>query len=196
MIQNKIKYANFPERELKVVVGPNINATLTKTLCRMSIGSYEMSFMQQERAKATADAVKSVVNAMGRQGYTVTFEEHRDFVSAVTVANAEHTFKVWVTTPFELTQSGHLIWCKYLDTAGEPDAQKIGVSYKLSTSFTADEASAVINAARKNALILPAGEPYVLKGNPPPRFQKKAPADAAAAPAEGSDAPASDTPAG
>lgn len=180
MTTHKIKYANFPERELKVVVGPNINAALTKTLCRMSIGSYEMSFMQQERAKASADAVRIAANALGRQGYTVSFEQHRDFVSVVTITNSEHTFKVWVTTPFELTQSGHVVWCKYTETAGEPDQHKVGIGFKLSTSFTSDDIASILNSARKNAQVLPAGEPYVLKGNPPPRFQKKTPAAPAA----------------
>ena len=41
-----VTYANFPERELKVVIGANINAVSTKTLRRMSIGTYEMSFVQ------------------------------------------------------------------------------------------------------------------------------------------------------
>ena len=42
MPEKPVTYANFPERELKVVIGPNINATITKTLRRMSIGTYEM----------------------------------------------------------------------------------------------------------------------------------------------------------
>jgi len=198
MTQTKPKYANFPERDLKVVIGPNINATTTKTLSRLSIGTYEMSFMQQERAKLTADAAKSTINAMARlQGYTVTHEQSREFVVAVTIANAEHTFKLWVTTPFELTQSAHLVWCKFSENEGD---KKVGVSFKLATSFSADDFANIIKAAQKNAAPLAEGEPYTIKGNPPPRFQKKAKADAeAAAPAAGAEeaAPvAGDQPAG
>ena len=59
MLETKVKYANFPERELKVVIGPNINAASTKTLSRLSIGTYEMSFIQQERGKNTAKATRA-----------------------------------------------------------------------------------------------------------------------------------------
>jgi hypothetical protein len=200
MTQTKPKYANFPERELKVVIGPNINATTTKALSRLSIGSYEMSFMQQERAVTTSDAARSAANHMARhQGYTVTHEQHRDFVCVLTIAKPEHQFKLWITTPFELTQSGHVIWCKFQETGGE---QKVGVSFKLATSFTIDDVTHIIKAAEKNALKLADGEPYTLKGNPPPRFQKKdktaAPAaDATAATAEvpAAEVPADDVPA-
>ena len=174
----KVKYANFPERELKVVIGPNINAVSTKTLSRLSIGTYEMSFIQQERGKNTADAARTAMNHIAKaMGLTPTHETHRDFVCASSAANAEHKFNVWVTTPFELTQSGHIVWTKYQELTGEG---KIGVAFKLSTSFTLEEIEVVIKAAQKNAVVLPAGEPFTLKGNPPPRFAKKAVAAPAA----------------
>lgn len=178
MPETKVTYANFPERELKVVIGPNINAAATKTLRRISIGTYEMSFAQQERGKVTADAARVAVNHLAKAlGLTVTPPEtHRDFVCSHSAANAEHKFQVWVTTPFELTQSAHIIWAKYTELTGE---QKVGVAFKLSTGFTCDEIEAVLKTAQKNAVVLPAGEPFVLKGNPPPRFAKKT----AAAPA-------------
>lgn len=189
MTQTKPKYANFPERDFKVVIGPNINATTTKTLSRLSIGTYEMSFMQQERAKLTNDAVKSALSPMIRQqGYTATREESREFVCQVTVANAEHSYTLWVTTPFELTQSGHLIWCKYCELAGD---KKVGISFKLATGFNVDDITNIIKAAQKNAVVIPEGESYTLKGNPPPRFQKKE--KAAETPA--ADAPAAEAPA-
>ncbi|HEX3135810.1 MAG TPA: hypothetical protein VHX44_19765 [Planctomycetota bacterium] len=190
-----VTYANFPERELKVVIGANINAASTKTLRRMSIGTYEMSFVQQERGKNTADAARTAMNHLAKAlGLTVTPETHRDFVYTVSAANAEHKFQLWVTTPFELTQSAHIIWTKYVELGGEA---KVGVAFKLSTGFTFEDVEVVLKAAQKNAVVLPEGEPFTLKGNPPPRFAKKAvaapaaeaaPADAAAAeekPAEG-----------
>ena len=188
MPETKVKYANFPERELKVVIGPNINAAATKTLSRLSIGTYEMSFTQQERGKNTADAARTALNHIAKAlGLTVTQESHRDFVCTASAANADLKFQVWVTTPFELTQSGHIVWTKYQELTGEG---KVGVAFKLSTGFTFEEIETVIKAAQKNAVVLPAGEPFTLKGNPPPRFAKKAvpAADAAAA----ADAPASE----
>lgn len=190
MTQTKPRYANFPEREFKVVIGPNINATTTKTLSRLSIGTYEMSFMQQERAKLTNDAVKSALSPMIRQqGYTATREESREFVCQMTLTHADHVIKLWVTTPFELTQSGHLIWCKVAETGGE---QKVGVSFKLATGFSPDDIINIIKAAQKNLVKLADGEPYTVKGNPPPRFQKKDKAADPAAPAAG-EAPAAET---
>ncbi len=186
MPDQKVKYANFPERELKVVIGPNINAASTKTLSRLSIGTYEMSFIQQERGKVTADAARTALNHVARPlGLTVSSEPSRDFVTALTAVNAEHKFQVWVTTPFELTQSGHIIWVKYTELIGE---QKLGVTFKLATGFTVDDIEPLIRNAQKNAAKLPEGEPFVLKGNPPPRFAKKAAAPAA--PAEGAAAEA------
>jgi len=180
-----VTYANFPERELKVVIGANINAASTKTLRRMSIGTYEMSFVQQERGKNTADAARTAMNHLAKaMGLTVTPETHRDFVYTVSAANAEHKFQLWVTTPFELTQSAHIIWTKYVEIGGET---KVGVAFKLSTGFVCEDVEAVLKAAQKNAVVLAEGEPFTLKGNPPPRFAKKtaaAPAAEAAAPAE------------
>jgi hypothetical protein len=183
----KPKYANFPEREPKVVIGAHINASLTKTLTRLTIGTYEMSFTQQEKGKATGDAARSAMNALAKQAnLTVTTEESREFVAVVMGSGTDVDFKVWITTPFELTQAGHLVWTRYREGTGA-DA-KIGIACKLATAFSADDITAQLKAAQKNAVTLPAGEPFVLKGNPAPRFQKKsaAPAgDAAAAPATG-----------
>ena len=85
-------------------------------------------------------------------------------------------------TPFELTQSAHIIWAKFVELTGE---QKVGVAFKLNTGYTFEDIENVLKAAQKNAIVLPEGEPFVLKGNPPPRFAKKAVApvaeDAAAA---------------
>lgn len=180
-----VTYANFPERDLKVVIGANINAVSTKTLRRMSIGTYEMSFVQQERGKNTADAARTAMNHLAKaMGLTVTQETHRDFVYTVSAANAEHKFQLWVTTPFELTQSAHIIWTKYVEIGGEG---KVGVAFKLSTGFVFEDVEGVLKAAQKNAIVLPEGEPFTLKGNPPPRFAKKAvaapAAEAEAAPA-------------
>ena len=95
MPDQKVKYANFPERELKVVIGANINAASTKTLSRLSIGTYEMSFIQQERGKITGDAARTALNHVARPlGLTVSSEQSRDFVTALTAANAEHKFQV------------------------------------------------------------------------------------------------------
>jgi hypothetical protein len=183
MPEIKAKYANFPERELKVVIGPNINATTTKTLSRLSIGTYEMSFVQQERGKVTADAARTAMNHLAKAlGLKVTPESHRDFVCTISAANDEHKFQVWVTTPFELTQSGHIIWAKYQELTGD---QKIGVAFKLATGFTFDDIETILKQSQKNAVKLAEGEPYTIKGNPPPRFAKKAavPAAEEAAPA-------------
>ncbi|MBA2479796.1 MAG: hypothetical protein H0V44_03965 [Planctomycetes bacterium] len=188
MTDVKPKYANFPERELKVVIGPNINASTTKTLTRMSIGTYEMSFTQQEKGTATTEATRLALSTLGRAtGLTVTKEAHRDFVACFVAQNAEHKYQIWISTPFELTQAGHIVWVKYTELGSEG---KIGVAFKLSTGFNADDVTNVVKAAQKAAVKLEAGEPFTIKGNPPPRFVKKTKAtDAAAeAPADGSDA--------
>ncbi len=182
MTDAKPKYANFPERDLKVLIGANISATTTKTLTRLSIGTYEMSFTQQEKGTATAEAVRYAMNALGRAlVMAVTGESSRDFVATYIAQNSELRYQVWVTTPFELTQAGHILWAKFNEVGGE---QKVGVAFKLATSFTTDDVSNLIKTAQKNAVKLDAGEAYTLKGNPPPRFTKKvvaAPAEAAAA---------------
>ncbi len=188
MTDSKPKYANFPERELKVLIGANISATTIKTLTRLSIGTYEMSFLQQEKGKATGDAVKTAVTLKAKAAnLTVTKEASREFVSVYVAQNAELKIQVWVTTPFELTQANHIIWVRYSELTPEG---KTGVAFKLATAFSADDVANLIKTAEKNSIQLPAGEPFPLKGNPPPRFQKKA---AAAAP--GADAPAAEAPA-
>jgi hypothetical protein len=184
MSDAKPKYANFPERDLKVVIGANINANTTKTLTRMSIGTYEMSFTQQEKGAATAEAARQAVSALARaMGLSASSQPSRDFICSHVAEGAEHRFQVWVTTPFEPTQANHIVWTKYVEVGGEG---KVGVAFKLATAFTVDDITGVLKKAQENAVKLGAGEPFTLKGNPPPRFQKKAkPAEAPAA-----DAPA------
>ena len=183
----KPKYANFPERELKVLIGANINANTTKSLTRFTIGTYEMSFVQQEKGKQTCDAVKTALNHLAKaQGLTVAGEASREFVGTFTARSEARSYAVWVCTPFELTQAGHLIWVKYHEAAAEGDP-KVGVAFKIATAYTISDIENLIKAAVKAAAPLPAGEAFTLKGNPPPRFQKKAPAGeapAAEAPAE------------
>ncbi|MBA3709358.1 MAG: hypothetical protein H0W83_11150 [Planctomycetes bacterium] len=182
MTDVKPKYANFPEREFKVVIGPNINASTTKTLTRMSIGTYEMSFTQQEKGTATTECARLALGGLARAtGLTVTKEAHRDFVACFVAQNAEQKIQLWITTPFELTQAGHVVWCKFSELGGEG---KIGVAFKLSTGYTADDILNVVKAAQKAAVKLEGDEPFTIKGNPPPRFVKKTKA-AADAPADG-----------
>ena len=184
MSDDRPKYANFPERELKVVIGPNINAGTTKTLTRMSIGTYEMSFTQQEKGTATAEAARLAMGTLARaMGLTAASTPVKDYVSCHTAQSAEHKFMVWVTTPFEPTQANHIVWTKYVEVGGEG---KVGVAFKLANAFSVDDIIAVLKKAQDNAIKLD-GEPFTLKGNPPPRFQKKA------KPTEG--APAADAPA-
>ena len=181
MSDNKPKYANFPERDLKVLIGPNISATTIKTLTRLSIGTYEMSFLQQEKAKATNDAVRTAFNILGKAGnLTLASESSREFAGCYSAQNAELKYQAWITTPFELTQAGHIIWVRYTELT---EGGKTGVVFKLATAFTVDEVTNLLKNAQKNAVVVPAGEPYHLKGNPPPRFQKKTVA-AAEQPAE------------
>ncbi len=176
MTESKQKYANFPERELQVVIGANINATTLKTLTRLSIGTYEMSFLQQEKGKATNDAVKNAIHQLSKQvKLTVSSEKTRDFVGHQIAQNDDVLYKVWITTPFELTQSGHIIWVRYTELTGE---KKTGVAFKLATAFSPDDVTNLIKVAQKNAVVLGEGEAFTLKGNPPPRFQKKAAATA------------------
>ncbi len=171
MPDTKVKYANFPERELKVVIGPNINATTAKAISRLSIGAYEMSFIQQERSAISTEAARMAMNHLAKElGLTVKPGEHRDYVGLFTAENADHRFTVWVTTPFELTQSAHVVWAKYVALTGEP---KTGVAFKLSTSFACEDVEAVLKVVQKNAEVLEPGTPFTLKGNPPPRFAKK-----------------------
>ncbi len=193
MTEAKQKFANFPEREFKVVIGPNINAGTTKTLTRMSIGTYEMTFTQQEKGTATAECARLALNHLGRAlGLAVTSEPNRDYICSYVAQSPEHKFNIWVTTPFEPTQAGHIVWAKYTEIAGEG---KVGVAFKLSTGYTVDDIAAVLKAAQKAAVKLEAGEPFMLKGNPPPRFAKKAkPADGAVAEGAASESPAAGAP--
>jgi hypothetical protein len=184
MTDAKPKHANFPERDFKVLIGANINATTTKTLTRLSIGGWEMSFIQQENGAITANAAKSALNAIGRPlGVALATEESKEFVGVFDLKCPDQRIQLWITTPFELKQSAHVIWCKITETAGEG---KVGVAFKLATAYTVDDINNLIKAAQRNMVKLPEGETYVLKGNPPPRFVKKAKADAPAeaAPAE------------
>lgn len=192
MIDAKPKYANFPERDLKVLIGANISATTTKTLTRLSIGTYEMSFTQQEKGTATAEAVRHAMNSIGRAlGMAVTGESSRDFVATYIAQNSELRYQVWVTTPFELTQAGHILWAKFSEVSGD---QKVGVAFKLATSFTVDDVSNLTKTAQKNAVKLQPGEAYTLKGNPPPRFTKKVVAVPVEAVAETTAAPVEPAP--
>jgi len=189
MSDAKPKLANFPERDLKVEIGQNINAATTKTLTRMSIGTYEMSFIQQEKGTATAESARQALNALARAlGMKMASEPSRDFITSLSATNAEHKYNVWVTTPFEPTQANHIVWAKYAELEGE---KKVGVAFKLANTFSADDVANIIRAAQKNAIKLAPGDAFTLKGNPPPRFQKKkvegeakAEGETAAAPAE------------
>src|SRR4051812_18179985 len=96
------KYANFPERELKVVVGPNINAQLTKLIGKMSIGSYEMTVGQQEKIQASVPTPRLPLNIVARKlQLAATASDNRDFACAFKAENAAHCFQIWVTTPYE-----------------------------------------------------------------------------------------------
>jgi hypothetical protein len=70
------------------------------------------------------------------------------------------------------------VWAKYAELSGE---KKVGVAFRLNTAFTVDDVGNVLRAAQKNAMVVPEGEAFVLKGNPPPRFQKKGAAEVPAA---------------
>jgi hypothetical protein len=147
-----------------------------------------MSFTQQEKGTATAECARQAMSTLARaMGMTAASTPSRDFVSCHTAESAEHKFVVWVTTPFEPTQANHIVWAKYQEIGGEG---KIGIAFKLANSFSVDDIVGVLKKAQENAVKLPAGEPFTLKGNPPPRFQKKAkpteaPADAPAEKTEG-----------
>jgi hypothetical protein len=179
----KPRFANFPERELKVVIGDHINPTNTKLLTKLTIGKYEMSFIQQENANVTLSAVKECLGALAKaEKLTLTIEDkNREFLSIVTAKNDDKSYQIWISTPFELTQSAHLLWCKV------SEGGKVAVSFKILTKYTADDIANLVKAAQRNLVEVPAGEPYVLKGNPAPRFQKKVKA-AEAAPAETAEA--------
>jgi hypothetical protein len=169
--ESRPRYANFPEREPKVQIGPNINAGSSKQLSRLSIGTYEMSVAQQERGQITTEAARCAMNAIAKAGgLQLAPVKTREFVGAFSATGPDVCWQVWITTPFEPGQSAHIIWAKYTELTGE---RKVGIAFKLNTAFTTDDIGNVLRTAQKNAQILPEGEPYVLKGNPPPRFQKK-----------------------
>jgi hypothetical protein len=179
------KYANFPERELKVVLGPNINAQITKLIGKLSIGSYEMTVGQQEKIQASVSNARLALNIIAREmQLSASASDNRDFACAFKAENGEHCFQIWVTTPYEGGQTSHLVWTKYSDLTAP---RKIGVACKVGTAFTMDDMVAQLKQAQKNVVELQADEPYTLKGNPPPRFAKKTPA--AAAPAKAAEAP-------
>src|SRR4051812_37569105 len=114
MTETKPRYANFPARELKVVLGPHLNATTMKALSRLTIGTYEMPVAQQERGKITCDAARFAVNTRAKEtALTVEKQESRDFLISYVAANDQHEYKLWVTPPFESGQAAHLIWTKY-----------------------------------------------------------------------------------
>lgn len=191
--ESRPRYANFPEREPKVQIGPNINATSTKQLSRLSIGTYEMSVSQQERGQITTEAARQAMSAIAKAGgLQLAPEKSREFVGAFSATGSEVKWQVWITTPFEPGQSAHIVWAKYSELTGE---KKIGIAFRLNTAFTSDDIGNVLRAAQKNAVIVPDGEPYILKGNPPPRFQKKkAEGEAAAAESAEAAAPAAEAP--
>jgi hypothetical protein len=182
MSDAKPKYANFPEREPKVVIGANISAVALKALTKLSIGTYEMSFLQIEKGKQTLEAVRTALNhlAKAQPGWLLHAETHREYVGIACARRDGAEVKLWVTTPFELTQSNHLVWARVSETGETP---KVGVAFRLNNTFTPDDVANLIKTAQKNAVTLGEGEAFVLKGNPPPRFVKKAPAADAAAPA-------------
>lgn len=187
MTDAKPKYANFPERDLKVVIGEHINATTTKALTRMTIGTYEMSFTQIEKGKVTCESVRLALNLFGKaNNLALATESSREFVGVYTASSPEVKYQLWVTTPFELTQANHLIWVRFQNLAEGTN----GVAFRLSNAFTTDQILDLLKTAQKNAIQVPAGEFYTLVGNPPPRFQKKAPA--AATEASAAEAPAAE----
>ena len=182
MTDAKPKYANFPERDLKVTIGAHINAATAKALTRLTIGTYEMSFTQIEKGKVTCEAVRLALNQFGKaNNLALSTESSRDYVGVYIAASPEVKFQLWVTTPFELTQANHLIWVRFQNLAEGTN----GVSFRLSNAFSIDQILELLKAAQRNAVVVPAEESYVVVGNPPPRFQKKA--EATAAPAAVSD---------
>lgn len=177
MTDAKPKYANFPERDLKVLIGGHINATTAKALTRLTIGTYEMSFTQIEKGKETCEQVRQALNDFGKaNNLALATAQDRDYIGVFTAQSPELKYQVWITTPFELTQANHLIWVRFQNIADGSN----GVSFKLSNAFTKLQILELLKSAQKNAVVVPAGEAFTLTGNPPPRFQKKAAAEAPA----------------
>ncbi len=189
MTDAKPKYANFPERDLKVAIGAHINASTAKALTRLTIGTYEMSFTQIEKGKVTCESVRLALNQFGKaNNLALSTETSREYVGVYAAASPEVKYQIWVTTPFELTQANHLIWVRFQNLAEGTN----GVAFRLSNAFSPEQILDLLKAAQKNAIAVPSGEAYTLVGNPPPRFQKKGAAaePAAEAPAEAAEVPA------
>jgi hypothetical protein len=152
-----------------------------------------MSFTQQEKGTATNEAVRLALQGHARAtGMQMVSEPSREFVACHRAQNDDVRYQIWATTPFEPTQANHIIWVRYTELTGE---KKTGVAFKLANAFSADDIANIMKTAVKNAVKLEAGEPFTLKGNPPPRFQKKKPAEPAgeapaAEPSAASDQPA------
>ncbi len=171
-------YANFPERDLKVVLGPNINATATKLLRKMSLGMHEMTVAQQEKLSNSRNNGRHGMNALARElQLTVTGEDDRDYLAVYKAESSAHRLQIWITAPFEGSQTTHLVWAKYTDLT---QPRRIGVTFKLATSYNSTDIQNILRAAMKSAVDLEPDQPFTLKGNPPPRFTKKVkPADEA-----------------
>jgi hypothetical protein len=187
MSEKKPAYANFPERGLKVLIGPHINATNTKLLRKLTIGTYEMSVNQQEKIGASVENARMALTDLARDRKLI-FEtvEHRECAGVFRAGNDECRFQVWISTPFESGQTTHLVWTQYTDPR-EP--RRIGLIFKLSTSYSTDDFVAMCKKAQDAAVDLEPDAPVVIQGNPPPRFKKKAVADAEKAAAEAEKVP-------
>ncbi len=173
------RFLNFPDRDPKVILGAHINATNARALTRMTIGTFEMSVGQVEAARESAAIAKSALAGLAKERkLTVEAEKSRDHVSVQHAKGEGLSISLWVTTPLEPTQSAHLVWARVTNLADGT----VGIAAKLANDFSANDMLGVIRKAESNQQKLGAGEPYVLNGNPPPRFAKKtaAPADAAA----------------
>jgi hypothetical protein len=186
----KPKTLNFPERDPRVVVGEYITANNQRILARMTIGTYEMSVAQQENAGDSAAAAKAAITALAKErGQPVEVEKSREFIAVVSTQGEGRRTTVWITTPLEPTQSGHLCWARIREDGAE---RRIGIAWKLANEFSMDDVLGVVDKAEKALRVVPEGEAYVLSGNPPPRFAKKKPADAPVAEAAAVDAPAAE----
>lgn len=180
MSEKKPVFANFPERGLKVVVGPYISATNAKLLRKLTIGTFEMSVNQQEKIGGTVENARVALTDLAKdRGLTFELVENRDSAGAFKADGSNARLQVWIGTPFESGQTTHLIWAQFTDPS---KPRHIGVAFKLNTSFSIDDIVALCKKAQDNAKDLEADEPFEIVGNPPPRFQKKekAPADPAA----------------
>lgn len=171
MTDKKPIYANFPERGLKVQIGPHINATNTKLLRKLTIGTYEMSIKQQEKIGGTVENARLALSGLARER-SLRFEvvESRDCAGAFRAEADTQRIQVWVTTPFDGSQTNHLVWAKVSDPS---QARRIGVAFKFSTSFTTDDIVNTVKKAEEAIADLEAEAPVVIQGNPPPRFKKK-----------------------